>query len=129
MIDVNSSGELATKVRVSDTSFQSPEKYLLGLLAENCSLKLTHCKNREEQQKLILDYALQFTKFNDNPKWNAREFLEEQLVKGGVSKRTILRMLPRQLKDQSKMMNRLGKKKEQTEENSERAAACYQEPD
>jgi hypothetical protein len=108
---------------------------LLQLLAENCFLKLTLCKNRREQQAIIAAYAIKFSKHNDDPKTRARAFLEAEMQKHGVSQRTLLRMLPVELKNYSKMMNRLGKvmmtkNKESSQGTSENeGSACYVEPD
>jgi hypothetical protein len=114
---------MATNVRLNDT--------FLRLLAENCRLKLIISKGREHQQKIIIKYFLTFSEFNDNPKRHARMFLEEEVTNHGISKRTLLRMLPRHLKDQTKMMNRLGKGRKNPVEKSpsDSAAACYVEPD
>lgn len=114
---------VTTRVRLNET--------LLRLLAENCCLRLTLSRKREEQQEIIVQYALTFSQCNDNPKWHARKFLDEQARKHGISKRTLLRMLPRHLKDQARMLKRLGKVRILSNQNysNEPAAACYQEPD
>jgi hypothetical protein len=120
--DVDTEVHLSTKMQQDAT--------LLQLLAENCYLKLTLCKNRQEQHAIIANYTITFSQLNDDPRRHARAYLEAEMDKHGVSRRTLLRMLPTELKDYSKRMIRLGKTMTRKEAVTEEgAAAIIMEPD
>ena len=138
-VDVIPPRQLATNRETFETS-SSIEEEFFGLLAENCYLKLSQTKNREEQQGIIINCALRFVRWNDHSRRHFRRYLEDEMEKHGVSQRTLLRMLPRHLKDQSRMLNRLGKRKQPQDSAQvpvvkpisrlhERVGFAYQEPD
>jgi hypothetical protein len=125
---VISKSSLSTKVRQSETLIEK----IAPVEAALCYYRLLADKTTS-RRKIVLEYEdAIMTKWGGERKL-ARKYLEAELKIHGLSHRTIMRIIPEEMKDYTKRANRLGKTKLRKSgaltPGQLAGGACYQEPD